>query len=147
MRVVALPVTLSLLFLSGCGSILGLDARSRPELVESYTLIFRAWDANGDGKLSQAEQQRMIESDLSDWPNDGIPPDKDTLRSHWQAELDDADADGDSHLSLAEFLAPILKEFDCLDRDGNQLLDDAELLLSNSCSRGRPVVISPPDAL
>lgn len=89
----------------------------------------------------------MIESDLSNWPNDGIPPDKDALRSHWQAELDHADADGDAHLSLAEFLAPLLKEFDCKDRDGSQLLDDAELLSSSSCSQCRPMDISPPDAL
>ena len=127
---------------SGCAAQPYFDARNRSELTEGYSLIFQQWDADRDGKLSKAEQLTMVESDLSDWPDDGVPPNAKTMREYLLTEMEDADSDRDSHVSRAEFLAPILKEFDCNDRDNSGTLSEQELLNSADCATSRPIVIS-----
>ena len=119
----------------GCGFQRG-EHRGRHDGFRRGDRLFENFDANGDGKLTQAEvdQARRERFASFDADSDGklsLPEYQalwsDAMRSRMVNRFQDLDDDGDAAVTSEEFLAPFGKVVCRMDRDDNGELTRDEL--------------------
>jgi hypothetical protein len=113
------------LLIAGCGTAQPPDGRTRPGLISGFELVLKGNDQNGDGKLSRAEVEGMVDSGLVPYqkPPRNYAEIRDQLLRAYAAQ----DLDHDGYLTLAELLKQPLATFSCMDTNGNGSLSQQEI--------------------
>lgn len=91
---------------------------TRVDLVTQYRAVMKAWDQDGDDKLSRSEIDRMIEVGLhspSPLTAERFAEFKETMRAFYRSQ----DADNDGFVDANELVSGALATFDCMDADKN----------------------------
>jgi len=99
---------------------------TRSGLIASYSAMFKRVDSDGDGKVSRAEWEVMVDASpmlqsqgLSETQRNG-------LRAALMAGFEQNDSDKDGFLTLDELMAKPLVRFACLDANHDARVTQAE---------------------
>ena len=101
-------------------------ATSRAAVVEGFTKVLRDWDKDGDGKLSFAEIEAMIDAAF---PLKYFASEADARRLRGRALVDyrNQDLSKDGFLTLNELLREPITHFDCMDVDHDDVVQRDEI--------------------
>lgn len=115
--------------LAGCGASGGND-RSRSHVIAEYRALFTSWDKDRDGKLSPGETQAMvdnlIEAEARHMPS-ATKVQLQAQRTRLLRDIAGEDANSNGYLTLKELMARPLAIFDCIDKNHDGMLSDAEI--------------------
>jgi Ca2+-binding EF-hand superfamily protein len=97
------------------------EANTREHMVAGMTAVLKAWDKDGDGRLSRAEVQAMVDEFFRRVAQDSsggkMTPDLDKQRQEFLAFYASQDTNDDGYLTLDELLKGPLASFDCMDQN------------------------------
>jgi Ca2+-binding EF-hand superfamily protein len=107
------------------------NANSREHMIAGMTTVFKAWDKDGDGRLSRAELTAMMDAFFQrvtqHLPNREMTQDLDRQRQEMIAYYMSQDTNHDGYLTLDELLKQPLANFDCMDQNRDGKLTQEEI--------------------
>ena len=94
---------------------------TREQVIAFYGAVLKAWDRDGDGKLSRAEVTAMVDEFIrrarEHTAEYNITPDLETRRQELLGFYASQDTNHDNYLTLGELLKKPLADFDCADQN------------------------------
>lgn len=103
------------------------DTSTRAGLIASYTAMFKHIDTDGDGKVSRAEWETMVDASPMLQSTGLSEANRANLRAALMAGFGKNDSDGDGWLTLDELMAKPLVRFACLDANHDAKVTQAEM--------------------
>jgi Ca2+-binding EF-hand superfamily protein len=103
------------------------DTSTRDGVIASYTAMFKHIDTDGDGKVSRAEWEVMVDASPMLQSLSLTQSTRASLRATLMAGFDQNDSDKDGFLTLDELMAKPLLRFACLDTNHDAKVTQAEM--------------------
>jgi Ca2+-binding EF-hand superfamily protein len=107
------------------------DANTREHMISNFRLVLKSWDSDGDGKLSRAEVQTMVNESfrrMKQSVKDGqTHPELEAQRQEFLVFYASQDTNGDGYLTLEELLKGPLASFDCMDANHDGKVSQEEV--------------------
>jgi len=103
------------------------DTSTRDGLIASYTAMFTHIDTDGDGKVSRAEWETMVDASPMLQSPGLSEANRANLRAALMAGFERNDSDKDGFLTLDELMAKPLVRFACLDTNHDARVSQAEM--------------------
>jgi len=102
------------------------NTSTRSGLIASYNAMFKRIDADGDGKVSRAEWEVMVDASPMLQSQSLSETQRNGLRAALMAGFEQNDSDRDGLLTLDELMAKPLVRFACLDANHDARVTQAE---------------------